>query len=312
MGTRWSAQFHAPIDRHIPTVVEQLHAAVSRVDAEMSNWRADSDISRLNRATAGEWVSVSANLAAVLERAVAIGQETGGAFNIAVGALVSAYGFGPTSDVRNEAASYPCPPIEEALEVDAPNCRARRCVEVSLDLCGIAKGFGVDELTRVLDRHEIGFWLVGIDGEMRARGCKPGGSAWAVAIEAPHFERREAMSVVELGDAAIATSGDYRHWREVDGERISHTMDPRTGKPLLNSVASATVVAPTCTDADAYATALMVLGINEGLALAKQRGLSALLVARECDTLRSNGTGCFAEKEIGHYAYLFARRPPAN
>lgn len=295
MGTHWSAQFHAPIDLHVQSVVEQLDAAVGRVDAEMSNWRADSDISRLNRAAADEWVSVSDNLATVLARAVAIGRETGEAFNIGVGALVRAHGFGPTSDMRDETASRQCPSIGEVLEIDAPNGRARRHVEVSLDLCGIAKGFGVDELARVLDRHGIGSWLVGIDGEMKAKGRKPDGSAWTIAIEAPYFERREAMSVVELGDTAIATSGDYRHWREVDGERISHTMDPRAGKPLLNTVASVTVVAPTCTDADAYATALMVLGIKEGLAFAERRGLSALLVARESAGLRSRGTGCFAQ-----------------
>jgi thiamine biosynthesis lipoprotein len=297
MGTRWSAQFHAPIDRDIPGVFDQLAAAVCKVDAEMSNWRVDSDLSRLNRAAPGEWVSIAPNLATVLTRALAIGRGTGNAFNIGVGALVSAWGFGPAGDddMRNDTTSHPCLPIEEVLEVDAPNCRARRHAAVSFDLCGIAKGFGVDELARVLDRHEIDSWLVGIDGEMRARGCKPDGAKWAIAIEAPHFERREPMSVIELGDAAIATSGNYRHWRHIDGKRISHTMDPRTGKPLLNSLASVTVVARDCTAADAFATAFMVLGVNEGIALAERHGLNALLVAREGDAFHSSGTGCFAE-----------------
>nr|WP_211254944.1 FAD:protein FMN transferase [Nevskia soli] len=296
MGTRWSAQFHVPPTRHLAAVVDQLGAAVGAVDAEMSNWRTDSDISRLNHAEPGQWVSVSANLAAVLTRAIAIGRETHNAFNIGVGALVCAWGFGPAGgeqDPPAETTSRPCLPIDAVLEVDARNCRARRHVAVSLDLCGIAKGFGVDELARVLDRHGIGSWLVGIDGEMRARGRKPDGAAWAIAIEAPSFECREAMSVIELGDGAIATSGDYRHWRDVNGERISHTMDPRSGTPLLNGIASATVVAPTCTDADAYATALMVLGLTDGLALARQQGLNVLLVGREGGSIRSSGTGCF-------------------
>ena len=170
----------------------------------------------------------------------------------------------------------------------------RKHAGVALDLCGIAKGFGVDELARVLDRHGVGSWLVGIDGEMRARGCRPDGSPWAIALEAPDDDQREAMGVIELADAAIATSGDYRQWRMIDGERVSHTMDPRTVAPLRVAVASVTVVAPTCTDADAYATALMVLGAEAGRDHAIRRGLDALFVTRERNGLRRVGTGCFA------------------
>ena len=172
-------------------------------------------------------------------------------------------------------------------------CRARKQGPLALDLCGIAKGFGVDELARVLDRHGIDSWLVGIDGEMRARGGKPDGSPWAIALEAPDDERRAAMGVVELGDAAIATSGDYRHWIEIDGERISHTMDPRAGRPLQGALACVTVIAPLCVDADAYATALMVLGEQAGHELARRLGLDAFFVSRVGDGLRATGTGFF-------------------
>ena len=172
-------------------------------------------------------------------------------------------------------------------------CRARKHGPVALDLCGIAKGFGVDELARVLDRHGIGSWLVGIDGEMRTRGAKPDGAPWAIALEAPDDERRAAMGVVELGDAAIATSGDYRHWIEIDGKRVSHTMDPRAGHPLPGALACVTVIAPVCTDADAYATALMVLGDQAGHECARRLGLDALFVSRVGDALRATGTGYF-------------------
>lgn len=302
MGTRWSAQFHAPIGCDVPAVVEQLGAAVRKVDAQMSNWRDDSDLSRLNRTAPGEWIAVAPNLATVLTRALSIGRATGNAFNIGVGALVGAWGFGPAGEegMRNGTASRPCRPIDEVLEVDAPSCRARRHAAVSFDLCGIAKGFGVDELARVLDRYGIGSWLVGIDGEMRTRGRKPDGSPWAIAIEVPQVDLREPMSVIELDDAAIATSGDYRHWRHIDGKRISHTMDPRTGKPLVDGLASVTVVAQYCTDADAFATALMVLGHDAGLAWAARRALSVLLVARDGNALRSSGTGVFASLDEGN------------
>jgi thiamine biosynthesis lipoprotein len=183
--------------------------------------------------------------------------------------------------------------VDELMEIDAARCRARKLAPVALDLCGIAKGFGVDELARVLDRHGIAAWLVGIDGEMRSRGGKPDGSPWAIALEAPEDERRAAMAVVELADAAIATSGDYRHWVQLDGQRISHTMDPRAGQPLRGGLASVTVIAPVCADADAYATALMVLGQEAGQELARRLGLDALFVARAGDGLRTTGTGCF-------------------
>jgi thiamine biosynthesis lipoprotein len=262
----------------------------------MSNWKSNSDLSRLNRAATGDWVLVSVNLVTVLVRAIEIGHESGHAFNIGVGDLVGAWGFGPTGKPRPPAlpeATGPCPAAGELLEIDVAGCRARKHGPVTLDLCGIAKGFGVDELARVLDRHEIGSWLVGIDGEMRARGVKPGGAPWAIALEAPEDDRRAAMGVVELCDAAIATSGDYRHWIEIDGQRISHTMDPRAGCPVKGALAGVTVIAPVCMDADAHATALMVLGEDAGQEYARRIGLSALFVSRGDDGLRATGTGCF-------------------
>lgn len=371
MGTRYGAQFYAPPTADARAIAAALDAAVRAVDAQMSNWKADSDLSRLNRATPGSWTPICANLAAVLVRAREIGRETDNAFNIGVGTLVDRWGFGPGAaanrqadnewaanrqaagrhtvdrrtvdrhmvdrhtadrqtaarqtkdghtpcrqparpagpanglsgaiDARRRASILrgpvpsPCRPIDELLEVDVARGRARRLADVAFDLCGIAKGFGVDELARVLDRHDIGAWLVGIDGELRARGCKPDGSPWAIALEAPDYDRRGAMGAIDLVDAAVATSGDYRHWADFGGERLSHTMDPRAGAPLRGGIASVTVVAPTCTDADAYATALMVLGAQAGRAHAERHGLDALFVVRDGDALRTIGCGAFAD-----------------
>lgn len=297
MGTRYSARFVVPQDAHVRAIVTDLQAAVTAVDMQMSNWKPDSDLSRLNGAVPDAWIPVPSNLASVLARAIEIGHETGNAFNIGVGGLVEAWGFGPSGRTGPRVAStgsVAFPAMNEVLEIDGPGRRVRKHASVAIDLCGIAKGFGVDELGRVLDRHGIGAWLVGIDGEMRARGCKPDGAPWAIAIEAPDDGRRAAMGVIELVDAAIATSGDYRHWIEIDGARVSHTMDPRTGAPLQGAVAAVTVIASTCADADAYATALMVLGAEAGTDHARQLGLDALFVLREGDGLRTTGTGCFA------------------
>ncbi|VTU38428.1 FAD:protein FMN transferase [Variovorax sp. RA8] len=298
MGTRYTARFVVSRHAQVQAIVADLESAVTAVDMQMSNWKPGSDLSRLNRAAPDTWIPVPANLASVLARAIEIGRETCNAFNIGVGELVDTWGFGPAGGRGPRGASagpHACRPVDELLEVDVPGRRARKHARVALDLCGIAKGFGVDELARVLDRHDVGSWLVGIDGEMRARGCRPDGSPWAIALEAPEDGRRAAMGVIELGDAAIATSGDYRHWIEIGGARISHTMDPRTGAPLQGDVASVTVIAQTCADADAYATALMVLGAEAGRGHARRRGLDALFVARKDGELRTTGTGVFGD-----------------
>ena len=150
-----------------------------------------------------------------------------------------------------------------------------------------------------MERHGIGAWLVGIDGELRTRGTKPDGSAWSIALEAPDDGQRAAMGVVELGDAAIATSGDYRHWTDNGGARISHTMDPRAGRPVQGALASVTVIAPVCADADAYATALLVLGEQAGLAQARRLGLDACFITRVAGgARRATGTGCFQPGQV--------------
>lgn len=288
MGTRYSAVFFAPTSTDLGAVGTALLAAVDQVDRQMSTWKSDSDLNRLNAAPAHQWHAVPAELLAVLDAAVRVGIESRGAFDIGVGKLVNAWGFGPTghepdaqqiSALRQRAHRA----ASEVLEIDLTQQRVRKNGNVALDLSGIAKGYGVDALARCLDRFGITRYLVGIDGEMRAKGSKPDGQAWAVAIEKPVRHVREVMGVMELVDAAIATSGDYRHWVEVAGQHFAHTMDPRSGRPVDNRLASVTVVMPTCVLADAWATALLVMGVPAATELAQQRGMTALLVLREGD-----------------------------
>jgi thiamine biosynthesis lipoprotein len=295
MGTRWSAVFFA--DGVDPAPVQQaLQAAVAEVDAQMSTWRPDSDLMRLNAAPVGEWVSVPAHLMAVLRLALQVGRASGGAFDIGMGDAVAAWGFGPApadQERIRQALAVPRRPAHELLELDCTTCRARKAAPVTLDLNGIAKGYGVDRLaeTLTLQRFGIASALVGIDGEMRAFGSRSDGQAWAVAVEAPDPDRRAAHSVLILRDAAVATTGDYRH-RVRAGERdLSHTMDPRRGAPLLDPPASVTVVARTCAEADAWASALMVLGEAEGGAVAERLGLDALFLLREEDGIRAKASG---------------------
>jgi len=286
MGSRYTALFYAEPDLSTEAIHHSLARAVSRVDQQMSTWKADSDLNRLNAAPEQQWVSVPKELATVLSTALRIAEQSGGAFDIAVGDLVHAWGFGPGEpNVKQQPLETPVPSVRTsasaALEVDPQRNQVRKRAPLTLDLNGIAKGFGVDELARCLEGRGITHYLVGIDGEMRARGVKPGGQPWVVALEKPNRGVREVMGVMELGDAAIATSGDYRHWVDVAGQSYAHTMNPATGAPLCNPLAAVTVIAANCMLADAWATALMVLGEIEGPRLAQERGMDALFVLRD-------------------------------
>lgn len=286
MGTRYTALFYADAGIDTDEIGHRLAQAVGRVDQQMSTWKADSDLNRLNAAPEQQWLSVPRELATVLAAALRVSQQSSGAFDIAVGDLVDAWGFGPGEQTVTEQAPAPTsahtrPSACAALMVDLQRHQVRKRAPLHLDLNGIAKGFGVDELARCLEGFGITRYLVGIDGEMRARGIKPDAQPWVVAIEKPRRGVREVMGVMELGDAAIATSGDYRQWVEVNGQTYAHTMNPATGAPLRNRLAAVSVVAASCMLADAWATALMVLGETEGPRLAQERGMDALFVLHD-------------------------------
>jgi thiamine biosynthesis lipoprotein len=300
MGTRWSALFHAAPGFDPEPVRGALQAAVAEVDAQMSTWKPESDLMRLSASPVGEWVEVPRHLLEVLHLGLEIGRASGGAFDIGMGDAVTAWGFGPGEPdpaLIRAAMAAPRRPAHELLET--AGSRVRKLAPLRPDLNGIAKGFGVDRLADVLLSFGISAGLVGIDGEMRAMGTRPDGEPWAIAVEAPDPLRRSVHSVLALEDAAVATSGDYRHWVEVGGGRLSHTMDPRRGAPLAASPASVTVVAQSCAEADAWATALMVMGTEKGAALARRRGLNARFLLRgKQGRVETRGTGpLFANKE---------------
>jgi thiamine biosynthesis lipoprotein len=296
MGTRWSAILYGPPEADIPALDIALARAVDRVDRQMSTWKPDSDLMRLNAASPGTWVSLPRELMHVLAKGLEIGRMSAGAFDIGVGRLVNAWGFGaagsiPDKETIRAALHERLPPTHTVLELDAPGGRARKHAQFDLDLAGIAKGFAVDEMMRAVKAFGLSDGLVGLDGELAASGTKPDGTAWRIAVEKPDYELRSPFGTIELQDAAVATSGDYRHWIQVGGTRLSHTMDRSRGGPIDNAIASVSVVAQSCMEADAWSTALMVLGPTEGRALAGKYGFDALLVERSDGALRQIGIG---------------------
>ena len=287
MGTAYSVKVARPPARLDAENLEAgVEAVLERVNASMSNWRDDAEISQFNHSSTTGWVPVSAELAEVVAAAQEVSRASGGAFDVTVAPLVELWGFGPSWRLP---ALPPQDELERArarvgydrIEVrSAPPALRKRTADATIDLAAIAKGYGVDAVADWIEGRHGTDYLVEIGGELRARGRNPRGQPWRVGIERPLDDGRAIERVIALGDRAMATSGDYRNFFEIDGRRYSHEIDPRTGRPIPDRLAGVTVVTDTCMRADAWATALMVLGPEAGLALARERGMAALFIVR--------------------------------
>ncbi|HKJ25470.1 MAG TPA: FAD:protein FMN transferase [Myxococcota bacterium] len=284
-GTGWRVRLvTAPGDPAPAALASRIETALRDVDARMSTWREDSELSRFNADRSTDWWSVSDATARVVEEALRVHRRSAGAFDPTVGPLVALWGFGPAP---RRLAPPSAAAVREALErVDAAALSVRRDPPalrkarpaLSLDLSAAAKGFAVDEVVRVLRSAGAERFLVEIGGELRARGEGPGGGPWPVAVEAPRPGPPRAGWPLGLRDAALATSGDYRDafvWR---GRRYSHILDPRTGRPVEHDLVSVSVLAAEALHADAWATALLVLGPEDGWRVAEREGLAVLFV----------------------------------
>ncbi|WP_211109867.1 FAD:protein FMN transferase [Azospirillum oleiclasticum] len=287
MGTTWSVKLVPPPGMHVPDLRDGIQARLDRVVAEMSHWDPASDLGRFNRASAGRWQELPEDFAAVLDCALAVARDSGGAYDPTVGPLVDLWGFGP--DGPRDRTPDPAA-VEEALarcgwqrlELDRDSRRVYQPGGLRLDLSSIAKGFGVDVVALHLEALGIDSHLVEVGGELRGRGVKPDGMPWWVALETPPDAAvgGAGAAVVALHGLSVATSGDYRRFFEAGGVRYAHTLDPRAGRPVANRLASVTVLHPSCMWADAFATALTVLGPEEGMAFAGDRDLAALFLIR--------------------------------
>jgi thiamine biosynthesis lipoprotein len=264
-----------------------VDACLLDVNRKMSTYDPESELSRFNRHPHDDWFDVSAETATVVRRAQEIGEKTGGAFDVTVGPLVNLWSFGPDSTPGDVPSELELAAVREnvgwhLLEVrDSPPGLRKRSAGVYVDLSAIAKGFGVDRVAALLDRRGVKAYMIEIGGEVRTRGAKRGGSPWRIGIERPVSFARSLHKVVRLTDRALATSGDYRNFFEVDGVRYSHTIDPLTGRPVEHNLASVSVITTSCMEADAWATALGVLGPDAAYRYAEQNGLDVLLIVRQ-------------------------------
>ena len=272
------------------TISRTAVITLDKVNYRFSTYDPVSRLSRFNAAEAGVPVKVDLETMDLVLRSFDWQEETGGAFDPTVGPLVNRWQFGPD---RGDLVVPTAAEVAELLKAVGPQ-NVRFDIEsmtltklvdgVRLDLSAAAKGYGVDRLGSDLVELGHGDNFVEIGGEIRTRGRKPDGSPWTVAVRNPAapFDPR-GVRPLPLVDAAMATSGNYFNYHEVDGVRYGHTIDPRTGRPVTHDLAAATVVATDCAAADAYATALMVMGPTEGYDWAAERGVAAMLTTAAGD-----------------------------
>lgn len=282
MGTSWTARVVVDDEARVPSLRMAIEASLAGVVAEMSDWEPESDISRFNRAPAGTWQVLPPAFFAVLEHALALAAATEGAYDPTAGRLVDLWGFGPTP-------ASALPPSEadiaaarattgwERATLDPARRGALQPGGLRLDLASIAKGYGVDAAARALRAAGVAHFLMEVGGELLGAGLKPDRTPWWVEIEAPPGAVITPI-VAALHGLAIATSGNYRRFFDADGGRFAHTIDPRTGWPVDNRLASVTVLHASCMAADAMATALTVLGPDGGLTFASLHGIAAHFV----------------------------------
>ncbi len=261
------------------------NGALDAVDRAMSAFRPDSEVSAFNAHGGDAPFELSSDTYTVFALSQRIAADTGGAFDITVAPIVDAWGFGPMGNHR-VATAEEIRTLESfvgycKLALDDRNRTITKSrPDLRADLSGVAKGFGVDKAARALEALGFERYVVEAGGEVRARGNNAAGEPWQIAIEEPDARPQRPRYVVPLSGASIATSGDYRIYFVRDGRRYCHEIDPATGGPIQNGLASVSVVAADCASADALATALMVLGPERGYAFAAQRNLAAYFIVR--------------------------------
>ena len=287
LGTTWTLKLTGTPDESRQAALSSLvSSALAEVDKSMSTYRDDSELMAINGADGVSPIPVSPMLGRVLGEALDVGVASSGAFDVTVGPLVNAFGFGP-----DKRRVVPEPDVLEAL---APRIGQDKLEltesgltkahpEVFIDLSAIAKGYAVDLVVERLEAEGEKNLLMEVGGEIVARGVNPSGEPWRLGIERPSETLRTVHEVVVLKDAAMATSGDYRQYYEVDGKRVSHLIDPRSKDPVTHTLASVTVLAAKCATADAWAAALSILGPDEGHARAETMQIPAYFIVRTDD-----------------------------
>jgi thiamine biosynthesis lipoprotein len=279
MGTSYSIRISGNVKQAaLKQLTRQIDAELLEVNRQMSTWDPESEISMFNHSTSTNPIMVSEEFARVVARALKFSQATRGAFDPTLQPLLNLWGFGSESEgygIPSDAAIHIARASTgwQKISVELPDRLSKHQPDVSIALGAIAKGYGVDAIVRLLERGGFQNWFVEIGGEVSVKGLNPEGVPWKIGIQSPGIDplNNRLQGILHISNGAVATSGDYRNYMEVNGTIYSHILDPRTGYAALSDTASVTVYASNCTDADAMATALFVMGPDEGIAWIEKR-----------------------------------------
>ena len=306
MGTSYAVELAAPIDDAVRTrLAELIEVELAAINRAMSTYDPRSELSAFNRRQDLRWTPASRGLLEVLDSASRISTSTQGAFDVTVEPLVDLWGFGPQYGTRRVPNDLDIERVRDSVgyqhvQTD-PSAGAirKRHSRTEVDLSAIAKGYGVDRVAMILDRQGVDDYLVEIGGELRARGTTAAGGPWRVGIERPVEGRHVIGEIVGLENRAIATSGTTQNFFDQDGRHYSHIIDPKTARPVEHPPIAVSVVADTTMEADAWATALVVLGPERGYSLAQARGLATLFVTASGPTFDVRVTDAFRAHLVG-------------
>ncbi|BBG61455.1 FAD:protein FMN transferase [Providencia rustigianii] len=288
MGTYYSVKYVTDSSEPTPEVIQtEIDKRLEEVNDQMSTYRPGSELSRFNQSTeVNVPFPVSAATAKVVSKAIEINKLTDGSLDVTVGPLVNLWGFGPEGRVTKAPTDEDLAKRRAWIGIDKlavqDNNLIKTIPELYVDLSSIAKGYGVDVVAEYLESLNINNYMVDIGGEVRTKGKNGKDAPWRIAIEKPATDgvSQTAQEIIEPGDLSIATSGDYRNYFEQDGVHFSHTIDPKTGKPISHKLVSITVLADDCMTADGLSTGLNVLGPEAGLALAEKMNVPVFMIVK--------------------------------
>jgi thiamine biosynthesis lipoprotein len=299
MGTTYNVKYlpqkDAPSREQFQREIDRL---LEEVNDQMSTYRKDSELSRFNQSRSSDSFTVSSQTATVVKEAIRLNALTMGALDVTVGPLVNLWGFGP--EARPEVVPSDAELAErkamtgiEHLKVEG-NSLQKDLPNLYVDLSTIAKGWGVDVVADYIQSRGIKNYMVEVGGEIRLKGHNREGIPWRIAIEKPDVNQRAVQEIIEPGNMAMATSGDYRNYFEREGIRYSHIIDPRTGRPIHNKVVSVTVLDKSCMTADGLATGLMVLGEEKGMQVAEKENIPVLMIVKTDDGFKEFTSSAYA------------------
>ncbi|WP_313626360.1 FAD:protein FMN transferase ApbE [Kosakonia sp.] len=295
MGTFWRVSVVDISPQQAQSLRQKIQTQLDADDHLMSTWKDDSALMRFNHSTSTAPWPVSAAMADIVTTSLRVGEKTEGAMDITVGPLVNLWGFGPDKQpvktpgqaqidaakahtglahltVINRAG-------EQFLQKDLP--------DLFVDLSTVGEGYAADHLARLMEQEGIARYLVSVGGALASRGMNAQGQPWRVAIQKPTDRENVAQAVVDINGHGISTSGSYRNYYELDGKRISHIIDPRSGRPIQHALVSVTVIAPTALEADAWDTGLMVLGTEQAKEVVTREGLAVFMIIKDGDGFRT-------------------------